>query len=426
MKKFFSPAALLFLAPLVLLLQGCLKDSCINTYKIYSPVYKSLTQVREEMKSTAPQPIKTPGKIFLYGNYIFMNELDKGIHVIDNSNPSSPSRIGYINIPGNVDLAVKGSYLYADSYSDIVVFNISNPVNVTPVKFMNNVLKETDRFWGNKTNPDDVMIIVDYIERDTTVDCETYSRWSNCRGCFLEDKSGGFFTTNTGSLASAGASAPSGKGGSMARFTLAGNYLYGVSWTNLYAINLANPADPVLTNTKNLGWGIETIYPFGDKLFIGSTSGMFIYNINEPSNPVAMGQFNHVRSCDPVIADGQYAYVTLRSGTTCQGFSNQLEVVDIANLNNPFLVKTYSMTNPHGLDKDGNTLFICDGRDGLRILNAADVNNIQPIKQITGLETYDVITMNGKAIVVAKDGLYQYDYSNLSNIHQLSKISISK
>jgi hypothetical protein len=34
--------------------------------------------------------------------------------------------------------------------------------------------------------------------------------------------------------------------------------------------------------------------------------------------------------------------------------------------------------------------------------------------------------MNGKAIVVAKDGLYQYDYSNLNNIHQLSKISITK
>jgi hypothetical protein len=422
MKKFFATAAWLILLPAVFFLQGCLKDTCLNTYKIYTPVYKTLSQVRAEMKSTAPKPIQAPGKIYVYGNYIFMNEVDKGIHVIDNSNPSAPSRIGYINIPGNVDLAVNGSYLYADSYSDVIVFDISNPVNVTPVKFMNNVFKEANRFWGDKTNPDEVSIIVDYIERDTTVDCETYSRWNNCRGCFFEDKSGGVFAASIGSVSNA----PSGKGGSMARFTLANNYLYGVSWSSLYAMNLSNPADPVLTNTKNMGWGIETIYPFNDKLFIGSNTGMFIYNISDPSNPVAMGQFQHVRSCDPVITDGQYAYVTLRSGTACQGFNNQLDVVDITSLNNPLLAKTYPMTNPHGLDKDGNVLFICDGTDGLRIMNAADVQNIVPIKQITGLDTYDVITMNGKAIVVAKDGLYQYDYTNLNNIYQLSKINISK
>ena len=422
MKKFFSSAAyFIALLPVIVLLQGCLKDTCKSTYKIYSPVYKTLTQVRAEMKSAVPKPIKAPGKIFLYGNYIFMNEMDKGIHVIDNSNPASPSRIGYINIPGNLDLAVKGSYLYADSYSDLVVFDISNPVNVTPVKFMNNVFKEADRFWGNETNPDNVSVIVDYVERDTTVDCETYNSWSSCRGCMLMDKSGGVFTANIGSAASA----PSGKGGSMARFTLASNYLYGVSWTTLYAINLANPADPNLASTKNMGWGIETIYPFNDKLFIGSNTGMFIYNISDPSNPTAMGQFNHVRSCDPVITDGQYAYVTLRTGSACQGFNNQLDVVDVTNLNNPSFVKTYPFTNPHGLDKDGNTLFICDGRDGLRVMNAADVQNITPIKQITGLDTYDVITWNGKAIVVAKDGLYQFDYSNLDNIHQISKISIT-
>ena len=425
MKKFFSTAAyFIALLAVIVLLQGCIKDTCQNTYKIYTPVYKSLSQVRAEMKSTMPKPIKSPGKIYLFGNYIFMNETDKGIHVIDNSNPSSPSRIGYINIPGNLDLAVKGSYLYADSYSDLVVFDISNPVNVTPVKFMNNVFKESDRFWGNETNPDNVTIIVDYIERDTTVDCETYASWSNCRGCMLMDRSGGVFTANIGSAASAGGQ--SGKGGSMARFTLASNFLYGVSWMSLYAINLANPADPVLTNKKNMGWGIETIYPFNDKLFIGSTTGMFIYNISDPSNPVSMGQFTHVQSCDPVITDGQYAYVTLRSGTACNGFTNQMEIVDVTNLNNPSLVKTYPLTNPHGLDKDGTTLFICDGTDGLRVMNAADVQNITPIKQITGLETYDVITWNGKAIVVAKDGLYQYDYSNLNNIHQVSKISISK
>jgi len=41
------------------------------------------------------------------------------------------------------------------------------------------------------------------------------------------------------------------------------------------------------------------------------------------------------------------------------------------------------------------------------------------------LDTYDVIAWNKNAIVVAKDGLYQYDYSDANNIHLVSKISIA-
>ena len=71
-------------------------------------------------------------------------------------------------------------------------------------------------------------------------------------------------------------------------------------------------------------------------------------------------------------------------------------------------------------------LFICDGTDGLKIYNASNVLNLQLIKQFTGLETYDVIAWNKVALVVAKDGLYEYDYSDANNIHLISKINISQ
>lgn len=84
------------------------------------------------------------------------------------------------------------------------------------------------------------------------------------------------------------------------------------------------------------------------------------------------------------------------------------------------------MSNPHGLSKDANTLFICDGAAGLKIYNAADPKNLSLLKTIGGIETYDVIAYNNRALVVAKDGLYQYDYSNLNAIKLLSKIILSK
>ena len=231
---------------------------------------------------------------------------------------------------------------------------------------------------------------------------------------------------NIGQSASGGsASSPFGVGGSMARFSVVNNYLYAVSTTALKVLSIQNAADPVFSNNVTIGQNIETIYPFNNKLFIGSNAGMFIYDISNPTNPLRQGQFSHTRSCDPVIADNNYAYVTLRSGTFCQGFTNQLEVLDIANLSNPLLLKTYAMTNPHGLAKDGNQLIICDGKDGLKFYDASSpASNIVLKKTISGPETYDVIAFGGWALMVAKDGLYQYSYDNLFNVTQLSRMPV--
>ena len=150
---------------------------------------------------------------------------------------------------------------------------------------------------------------------------------------------------------------------------------------------------------------------------------MFVYDITNPT-AAQLSSFAHVPSCDPVIADNNNAFVTLRSGNACQGFTNQLDVLDITTITNPVLKKTYPMTNPYGLAKDGNTLIICDGKAGLKFYNAADINNITLLKTISGIETYDVIAQNGWALVAAKDGLYQYDYSTLADIKMLSKLTL--
>ena len=46
------------------------------------------------------------------------------------------------------------------------------------------------------------------------------------------------------------------------------------------------------------------------------------------------------------------------------------------------------------------------------------------VKKVDGIEAYDVIAWGGIALVVAKDGLYQYDYSSLSNISLISKMNV--
>ena len=406
----------------MLLLNSCVKDNCkkIYTYSFYQPVYKTTAEVRANIKSNTPKEVVNPGKLFIIGNYIFLNEIDKGIHIIDNRNPSSPRNVAFIDIPGNLDLAVKGNALYADLYSDLVTLDVTDPLNVVVKKYNEGVFPY--RAYGNGFYGDSSRVITDWVKRDTTVveDCGGGLVWDSAQFFMAEaSSSSGGNKSNS--------SSPVGKGGSMARFAIVSNKMYTVSYNDLNVFNISSVFAPVYTTKVSISnWQIETIFPMANKLFIGSQSGMYIYNIDNPNNPVLAGQFSHVQSCDPVIADDNYAYVTLRSGSMCQGFTNQLEVLQLNNFINPQLIKTYPFTNPHGLSKDGNLLFICDGADGLKIYNASDVSNLQLMKQFSNIETYDVIAYNHLALVVAKDGLYQYDYSDINNIHLVSKIGISK
>ena len=128
--------------------------------------------------------------------------------------------------------------------------------------------------------------------------------------------------------------------------------------------------------------------------------------------------------------DGDYAYVTLRDGRECETFTNQLDVVNIESLHAPQLLKTYPMHNPHGLSISDDLLFICEGTEGLKIFDKSDVAAIDENQQFhqKGLTTYDVITLGDKklAMVIGEDGLYQYDFSDPTNLKELSVIPVAK
>jgi hypothetical protein len=400
------------------LLQGCLKDKLTKTYTILTPVYKEKSEVYANIKSNAAHSIASPGKIYLYGNYIFLNEVDKGVHVIDNTNPSNPQVKAFINIPGNLDIAIKGNTLYADLYSDLVVVDIANPMQARFVKFVSNIFP--NRRYTNGFVADTNKVIVDWLKKDTTVELRNNGRF-DCAACLS------YSSASQGANAGTAVTPTTGIAGSMARFSLVNDYLYTVNQSSLTTFNVASTENPVRSSNQSVGWNIETIYPFNNKLFIGSATGMFIYDINNPAIPVRQSAVEHFRSCDPVIADNNFAYVTLSGGSNCGGNVNVFNVYNISNLAAPVLSCSKNMTNPHGLAKAGNLIFICDGKDGLKIYDTpASPCNMQLVKHFTGLETYDAIAWNSNLLVVAKDGLYQYDYSNPASILQRSKLTVNR
>ena len=426
--------ALIFLTVLLgisILLEGC-TDKCEiqSEYVYFEPVYTTVEELRASIDLTEPEPIEGVGKIYVKDNYLFVNEPGEGIHIIDNRNPSQPVSKKFLKIPGNFDMAIKGNTLYADSYVDLVAFNISNINTIKETGRLEGAFKNYQSFgfatdanccvitsWNEKKN-------VQLSESDCDVNLQPWG------GVFYEDGIAVPMTMASAYSSKAavtpGSGSGPGVGGSLARFTINGNYLYMLDGGDLQVADISSANEPVAKSRSYLAWDIETIFPYKNNLFIGSASGMHIMDLSSPESPAKISTYAHVQSCDPVVVDDKYAYVTLRSGTTCNGFTNQLEVINIENLQSPQLLQVYPMTNPHGLGIDNTTLFICDGNDGLKAFDASDVNSIDKnlLAHYKNINATDVIPYNNILIMIGEDGLFQYDYSNPKDIRLLSTIDI--
>jgi hypothetical protein len=408
-------------------LSGCLRDKCTSsrTYVRFDPVYKTLEECRVGIAAEGPRTLKKPGKIYAIGQYMLISELNEGIHVIDNSNPSNPVPVAFWSIPGNVDMAVRGQYLYVDQYIDLLTIDVSDLQQPQVVCRSENVfaLHGFDPARG---------YLVDYLQTEVTeeIDCAD-DQWGNMwfwRGgsVFVNDA---LSSSQSGSgPAWKSSSLPTGIAGSYSRFGQYDNFLYCVDNSSLRPFSLTNPSCPAALDAMSIGWNIETIFPWKDRLFVGSQSGVFIFNATNPAQPVLESVFSHATGCDPVVCDEENAYVTIRDGVECRNGStlsvNQLDVIDIRNLPAASLRKTYPMTNPKGLSVAGRYLYLCD--DGLKIFDKEKPLEMKQIAHITGIKTYDVIALDEThLLVVGDDGFYQYDISNPAAPKEISRIAVT-
>ena len=202
-----------------------------------------------------------------------------------------------------------------------------------------------------------------------------------------------------------------GKGGSLAIFALKGDYLYAVDEATLKVFSLLNEQQPVMVNSVQIGFEIETIFSMDDYLFIGSRNGMFIYSITNPENPTKLSQVQHFTACDPVVANATHSFVTLNSNRTCGNNTNVLQVYNTENLSDPFLVHSRNLVAPKGLALYGNYLFVCD--DVIKIFNI--VNPVEPV--LVGninKVCFDLIISENQLFAVGDSGLYRYELNPMN------------
>lgn len=136
---------------LTILVIGLTLNSC--TPNEYEPIYISnyqpvLMQYDELVKLgvsyESPKNLNQTGKIVAKNNFLYVNEPYKGVHIIDNTNPKKPIKLGFIKILGCIDLDVNGSILYVDSAQDLLAIDISDYTKPKIISRKKDVFSELD------------------------------------------------------------------------------------------------------------------------------------------------------------------------------------------------------------------------------------------------------------------------------------------
>lgn len=125
-------------------------DPAGNT-QAYVPVYMNAAQL-DEIMVMPPKSTSTAGKIYAYGNYVFQNDVNEGIHIIDNTDKNKPVKIAFLKIPSNTEIAIKGKYLYANSYVDLVVIDMADAAKPKLVKRLPGIFPSVSQDYPPFTN----------------------------------------------------------------------------------------------------------------------------------------------------------------------------------------------------------------------------------------------------------------------------------
>lgn len=217
---------------------------------------------------------------------------------------------------------------------------------------------------------------------------------------------------------------PTGISGSLSRFTISGNRLFCLDGNTLKTFDITNGGHPVYLSTVELSTDPETIFTYQNYLLLGTSTGMLIYSIAD--NPALVSTYEHIVSCDPVVAENGYAYVTLRNTSNCNNVNgaSRMEIISLADMTQPTQVGLINFNAPYGLAVYNNLVFIADEGVYVRVVDVTDKTQPVLLNTLSVNGARDVIALPNRLLVMAEKKLAQYDYSNPQQIQLISQINL--
>jgi hypothetical protein len=221
-------------------------------------------------------------------------------------------------------------------------------------------------------------------------------------------------------------STATGKSGSIARFAIKGDLMYAIDVNYLRVFDITNSDHPVLVQSTEVDYGLETIFIYDNYIYLGAVDGVFVLDINNPTSPHQLQKMEHHISCDPVVVQNDYAYSTQRVTSTGCGdhwMQSALAVYDVSEPNSAVLKNEITMNEPFGLAVEGNWLYVCDG--GIAVYDITNPAN--PVRKGTVMvnDPHDIILNYPYMLIATNTSFELYNYSDPNNIHFVSTLALN-
>lgn len=403
--------SIFILAIVAIAFTSCTEDLGKTTveYEKAEAIYGDLSELRATPLVSPATAIVDPGKVYVSQDLLLIGEEGKGIHVFDNVNPEAPQELYFINIPENKEFYVVNNKIYAESLYDVVKIDISD--KQAPV-----LESRVENAFAEPYKNDRGESIIGFTYTKVT---ETLDKSSNIFN-LLNDDDPIFFDFQQqliprSSVPASFAGSSGSSIGTVNRIAHTKDHLYVISNSNIYTFRDGDSFEKVSEN--QIGWNMETIYPQEESLFIGTRNSMEILSIENADNPSWVSNFAHATSCDPVLPAGNTAYVTLRSGTECDGNIDALTVIDIQDLTIPTSKQDIEMESPYGMTIINGQLYVGEGENGLKVFNILADDTLELVDHDKSIQAYDVIphpTKSDIILVASPNGFGQYQITSTS------------
>jgi len=406
---------LLLLVPFIVLISCSEDDNCEQTvtYTKGTPIYGQLAHLRVDNINQPPRILESPVKIYLSGEIMLIGEKNKGIHVVDNSDPVNPVFSSFLDIPGNREMAIEGERLFVDAYYDMIEIDISDANNARIVQRIEEAYPVTHtNALGEALIDFELNVVTEVLSCSVNIHNDE-TVWIDHLGARIPE------SAVPTSFVSSGPAF-----GTVNRFAVAKDQLYTIGHRSLNIFDIGEGFSRV-RNIDYLEEAMETIYPYDDKLFIGAQNNMSVYTLTDPTMPERIGSFWHATSCDPVLpVSATIAYVTLRSGDDCPGDQNSVNVISYGQINNSIAIQSIEMDAPFAMARIDDRLFVGEGELGFRIFEIASDWSLSKVEQRTDIAAYDIIphpTDRDVLLFAGPNGIRQYQVGD-QNYNLLSSI----
>lgn len=215
-----------------------------------------------------------------------------------------------------------------------------------------------------------------------------------------------------------------------------GDFLYQIEGDILSTFDISDPNKIILIDENRLTARVESFISFGGVLFIGAGGSLISYKIANNGKPtrdniVGVMTFSPEQTeCDLLVIDNDLAFVALldhnKPNNICSRLNdnNTIQVYNIETLSSPILLSFLALTDLKDIGSDATLLFVSDGSNGFKIFDKSDPKNLVELYHFTDFVTNDVVINDGMLIVAGPTELRQYDYTDISDIREISRIEL--